>query len=58
MAGKKKRKKLEGRGSHKATKFEKGLMSQLLRERKYIFMDNVCGRVQSSFLDMDLDLSF
>jgi len=32
--------------------FEKELFSHLLEGRNYIFMDNVYGKVQSSFLDM------
>jgi hypothetical protein len=34
--------------------FEKELLSQLMRGRNYVFMDNVYGKVRSSFLDMAL----
>ena len=36
------------------SEFEKELLSQLLRGRNYVFMDNVYGKVQSSYLDMAL----
>jgi hypothetical protein len=38
--------------------FEKELFSQLMRGRNYIFMDNVYGKVQSSFLDMALTTGY
>jgi len=37
-----------------SSEFEKELLSVLLRGRNYVFMDNVYGKVQSSFLDMAL----
>jgi hypothetical protein len=37
--------------STKKAKKTKELFRLLLRERRYIFMDSVCGKVQSDFLD-------
>jgi hypothetical protein len=41
-----------------AAEFEKELFSQLMRGRNYIFMDNVYGKVQSSFLEMALTTGY
>lgn len=40
------------------SEFEKELLSQLLRGKNYIFMDNVYWKVQSSFMDMALTTGY